>query len=234
MNINEILVNVLTYGGGATAFAYLIFRYLGQKWIESKFAAQLELQRQEHAKELHELKKRLDAELSRIVKLQDREFTVVAEAWDLLQDALSHVGALVSFLQQYPDLSRLSDDRLDEVLEGSRFTNVHRQEVRDAEDRNHRYQQLVFWYNLHDAKLVWQKYRSYIRKNSVFLRQELGDSFEKINGIMWDALVSREIGHETNESEMWVQASQKMRNDLEPLLNELRIEVRKILRGPYN
>ena len=229
--VGDILVGLLVYGGGPTAIAYMTFRFLGQKWIESKFAAQLEVERHEHAKELQELKKKLDSELSRIVKLQDREFTVLTEAWDLLQDALGQVGALVAFIRQYPDLSRLSPERLDEFLEGSRLTKVHQQEVREAQDRNRHYQDLSFWYELHEARAAWLKYRSYINKNSIFLRPELSNTFERINGIMWDALVAREVGQEANDPKMWIEASKKMRTEVEPLLNELRNEVRVILRG---
>ena len=229
--VGDILVGLLVYGGGPTAIAYVVFRFLGVKWIESKFAAQLEAERHRHAKELQELKKRLDSELSRVIKLQDREFAVLTEAWDLLQDALGEVTALVSLFRQYPDLSRLSDERLTEWLAGSRLGDVHRNEVKGAADRNKHYQSLIFWYELHDAKNAWLKYRTYINKNSIFLRPELSDSFQKINGIMWDALVSREVGQEANDTKFWVEASQKMRNEITPLIEDLRKQVRELLRG---
>lgn len=229
--VGDVLVGLLVYGGGPTAIAYLVFRFLGEKWIESKFAAQLEADRHEHAKELQELKKKLNSELSRIVKLQDREFTVLTEAWDLLQDALGEVSVLVSLFRQYPEVSRLTPERLTEFLASSRLSEVHREEVRTATDKNKRYQDLIFWYELHDAKNAWSKYRSYINKNSIFLRAELSDSFQQINGIMWDALVSREVGQEVNDVKFWVEASRKMREQSEPLLNELRSKVRLLLRG---
>lgn len=230
-SVGDILVGLLIYGGGPTAIAYAVFRFLGERWIESKFAAQLEAERHEHAKELQELKKKLDSELSRTVKLQDREFAVLAEAWDLLQDAFGEVGALLALFRQYPDLSRLNSQRLNEVLADSRLSDVHREEVRNAQDKNKQYQDLIFWYDLHDAKKAWSKYRSYINKNNIFLRAELSDTFQKINGIMWDALVSREVGQQANDMKFWVEASQKMRSQIEPLIEELRTTVRKLLRG---
>ena len=35
--IYKFLGQVIVYGGGAAAFAYLIFQYLGKSWIENKF-----------------------------------------------------------------------------------------------------------------------------------------------------------------------------------------------------
>lgn len=230
-NVGDILVGLLVYGGGPTVIAYAVFRFLGEKWIESKFAVQLEAERHEHAKELQELKKNLDSQLSRIVKLQDREFTVLTEAWGLLQNALGEISALVSLFRQYPELSRLRPDRLTEFLSTSRLTAVHRDEVQNAEDKNKHYQDLIFWYDLHDAKNTWLKYRSYINKNSIFLRPELSDAFQKINGIMWDALVSREVGQEANDVKFWVEASRTMRDQMEPLSKELHSKVRNLLRG---
>jgi len=228
-SLGDFLVSLLIYGGGPTVIAYVMFRFLGEKWIENKFAKQLEAERHQHAKELHELKKRLDSELSRIVKLQDREFSVLTEAWDLLQDALGEVSALLSMFRQYPDLSRLTDARLEEFLKNSRLSEVHRYEVKSAPDRNKHYQQLIFWYDLHDAKKAWLKYRQFINKNSIFLRAELNEPFQKVNGLMWDALVSREVGEEASDMKMWMEGSQKLRTESGPLVEELREKVRAIL-----
>ncbi|HKB58780.1 MAG TPA: hypothetical protein VKC56_01920 [Gallionellaceae bacterium] len=229
--IGEVLTGLLVYGGGPTAVAYLVFRFLAERWIESKFAAQLETERHEHQKELQELKKKLDSELSKIIKLQDREFSVLGEAWGLLHDALGKLNAIVAMFQEFPDLSRLTDEQLRGVLGSSKLSDAHQEEVRVAQDRNKRYQELLFWYDLHSAKTAWSRYRDYINKNDIFLRSELSDSFKKINGLMWNALVSRQVGQEANDVKFWVEASQTTHDEIQPLLDELRNKVRKLLRG---
>jgi hypothetical protein len=226
----DVLVGLLVYGGGPTAIAYVVFRFLGEKWIESKFAAELEIERHAHAKELQELKKKLDSELSRIVKLQDREFTVLADAWDLLQDALDHVINLVALFRQYPDLSRLNTPRLTEFLENSQLSAVHKAEVLCAEDKNKHYQELIFWYDLNTANRACWKYRSYISKNSIFLRPELSDLFERIDGVIRNAVISREVGEESGDKKFWVQEARNMHEDIRPLLADLRAKVREVLR----
>ena len=43
--ITKIIGEVVIYGGGSAAIAYGIFRFLGQKWLENKFAQNLVLSR---------------------------------------------------------------------------------------------------------------------------------------------------------------------------------------------
>jgi len=38
----KLIGNIVIYGGGAVAIAYVLFIFLGKKWIENKFATQLE------------------------------------------------------------------------------------------------------------------------------------------------------------------------------------------------
>ena len=228
--IGDLLSTVFAIGVVPTGVAWVLFRYLGQKWLENKFAAQLEKEKHEHAKELQELKKKLDAQLSRINKLQDREFEVLRDAWDFLQDAEGHISSLLSIMRSYQDLAKLSPERFEEFLAGSRLSAVHRQEVRDAADRTKHYQDLIFWYDLHDAKRAYWKYRALITKNSIFLRSEVSELFEKIAVVLWDGLISREVGEESKDVKFWIEASRAMRNKLDPLREELQETVRKALR----
>lgn len=230
-SIGDYLTALLVFGGGPVAISYGIFRYLTKKWIESKFAAQLEFERHEHSKELQELKKKLDSQLSRAIKVQDREFEVLRDAWDYLQDAESHASALLSTVQSHPDLSKLNAARFNEFLANSRLSSAHQTEVRDAPDPTDHYRKLIFWYDLHDAKQAYVKYRSHVTKNTIFLRTELCILFEKMSSVIWDGLISREIGEESHDVKFWIEASRKMRDNLNPLKEELQEAVRQILWG---
>ena len=229
IQVSNFLWSMVAYGGGASVLAYLIFRFLGEKWIEAKFAAQLDVERHAHAKELQDLKKRIDAELSRTIKLQDREFAVLPEAWGLLHVALDHAAAIVSTYRGYTVLSSLSPERMEEVLVASPLSAAHKAELRQAPDKDKYYRDIMFWYELHDAKKSGMAFRAYIIQNSVFLRPELRDVFVKINGIMWDALISRQMGQESNDQRFWIEASRKFRDEVEPLVKELEMKVQGVL-----
>lgn len=120
---------VVLYGGGSATVAYFLFRHLGQRWIEAKFAERLEAFKHEQAKELQRLKVEVESLLSGALKIQDREFTVLPEAWHKLNEAYSLTAWVVSPIQQYPDVSRMADDELEEFLATSELLETQRARV---------------------------------------------------------------------------------------------------------
>ena len=54
--ILKFIGRAVTYGGGGAVVAFLLFRFLGSKWIESKFAESLEAYKHAQAKELEAVK----------------------------------------------------------------------------------------------------------------------------------------------------------------------------------
>jgi hypothetical protein len=99
------LAKILAYGGGAAAVSYLLFQWLGKKWIENKFSERLEQLRHQQALELQRLRVEIDAMLSGALKLQEKEFSVLPEAWEKLNDAHGLVSWLVSPVQQFATLT---------------------------------------------------------------------------------------------------------------------------------
>jgi len=47
---------VIAYGGAAAGVAFAVFRFLGQKWIDGKFAERLEVYKHQQQRELEQLK----------------------------------------------------------------------------------------------------------------------------------------------------------------------------------
>jgi len=71
---------VVLWLGGATVTAFAAFKFLASKWIENKFATQLEAHKHEPAKELEELRHRINSAFSRLTKIHEKEFEVLPEA----------------------------------------------------------------------------------------------------------------------------------------------------------
>jgi hypothetical protein len=230
-NAGELLMQLLVYGGGPVVIAFLTFKFLGEKWIDSKFAAQLKATDHANDIKLKELQREIDTQLSRVVKIQDREFQVLPKVWELLQDALDHLGLLVATARQWPELSNMSVARFNEFVDASPLTPVHKDELRQksAADRNQHYHDLMFWYELTAANNACVAYRDHVKRNSIFLRQELRETFLKIDVVMWEALLSRRIGQEAQDTKLWVGASQMMQSRIAPLVTELEGKVQALL-----
>ena len=108
-----IISDVLKYGGGGAIVAYLLFKYLGGKWIEDKFAQRLETYKHEQAKELQRLRIEIDSMLSGVLKIQEKEFETLPEAWLKLDEAFGKFQTLFSPIQQYPDVDRMNTAKLE-------------------------------------------------------------------------------------------------------------------------
>ena len=106
---------------GAVGLAFFLFRYLGKSWIESKFSERLE-----------HLRVEIDSRLSGVLKIQEKEFETLPEAWSKLDEAYGHVTALVSPLQQYPNLDGMTPARLNEFLDESELFGTQKDEIRQS------------------------------------------------------------------------------------------------------
>ena len=94
------------------AAAWLLFRYLGDKWLSGKFDERLEAFKSAQQQEIERLKLRINTAFDWTVKLQGREFEVLAEIWEKLADAFNAILALISPMQSYPNLDRMKTQEL--------------------------------------------------------------------------------------------------------------------------
>ena len=111
---------------------WYLFRYLGKSWIESKFSERLEQFKHQQAIEIQRLRVKIDSTLSGVLKIQEKEFETLPEAWSKLDEAYGHVTALVSPLQQYPNLDGMTPARLNEFLDESELFGTQKDEIRQS------------------------------------------------------------------------------------------------------
>ena len=197
--ILKFLLQMLAYGGGSAAVAYLLFQWLGKTWIENKFAQRLDQLRHQQSLELQRLRVEIDAMLSGALKLQEREFSVLPEAWIKLDEAHGLVSWLVSPAQQYADVNGMNSAQLEEFFVGANFTESQKQEVRNAQDKGRAYQDIAFLHRLHRVKTAFSDLQTYVARNGIFLPTDLEAKFSKIAELLWSAVVSKEVGHEAKD-----------------------------------
>lgn len=227
----KFLLQMLAYGGGSTAVAYLLFQWLGKTWIENKFAQRLDQLRHQHALEIQRLRVEIDAMLSGALKLQEKEFSVLPEAWAKLDEAHGLVRWLVSPMQQYPNVDRMNGEQLEEFLSGTEFPESQKNEVRNARDKGRTYQDIIFWHRLHKVKGAFAELQTHIARNGIFLPTELEERFSKISEILWAAVISKEVGYEARDWKMQNEGWMKIREETEPLYKEIKVEIQSRLQS---
>jgi len=100
----------------AAATAYAAFRYLGQKWLDARFAERLEKFKYAQSQEIERLRYRINALMDRTAKLHQHEFEVLPEVWDKLGIAFETTAHFTSRVFQYPALDAMGEAQLSEFL----------------------------------------------------------------------------------------------------------------------
>jgi inorganic triphosphatase YgiF len=216
---------MVAYGGGSAAVAYFLFQWLGKTWIENKFAQRLDQLRHQQALELQRLRVEIDAMLSGALKLQEKEFSVLPEAWAKLDEAHGLVSWLVAPYQQYADVNRMNSIQLDEFLAGTDFYESQKQDIRNATDKNKTFQDISFWHRLNKVKNAFSELQTYVARNGIFLPPALELKFRTIAEMLWSAVISKEVGHEAKDWKMQREGWEKIKAEAEPLYLDIKTNI---------
>jgi hypothetical protein len=190
------LGTVVAVGGGAAAIAFLLFRFLGEKWINAKFEQRLAAYKHAQQEELERLKFKINALMDRTTKLHQREFDVIPEAWAALFNADVAVRSFASPFQEYPDVGRMTEARLEEFLKSTPLTDWQKDELRAARDKHKNYVDAIYWHNAAQAKNTYREFSTYFKKNGIFIPEPLKSKFAEISDMLWDAIVEHEANTE--------------------------------------
>ena len=227
---------VVLYGGGSAAVAYLLFQYLGKGWIDARFAERLEAFKHEQAKELQRMKIEVESVLSGALKLQEREFTILPEAWQKLDEAYSLTGWVVAPMQQYPRLSKMDDDELEEFLKSSELLESQKIKVRSARqpERDKLYQSQIFWHRIGRATSAVSNLQTYVASHGLFLPPTLKAQFSEMLPILFSALSFKEVGHEAEDWKLQSKGWEELQANGKPLHASIEsaIETRLHSHGP--
>lgn len=215
--IINFLGRVILYGGTSAGVAYLLFKNLGEKWIDSKFAKSLEDHKHNQSVEIQRLRIEIDSMLNGVIKIQEKEFEVLPLAWEKMNDALGQLSALVAPFQQYPDVQRMTVQELDELLLKTEFEDSEKDRIRHSLDKADAYQKAIFWRRLNKVRSLCADFHNFILRNSIFLPSHLKSLFTEISELLWSAMLDKQIGYEASDWKMQNEGWTKVKEKIEPL-----------------
>ena len=173
----KLLGEVVASGGGGAVIAYLIFQYLGKSWIDTRFAQRLEAFRHEQAREIEHLRMQIESMLSGTLRLQEKEFETLPEAWRLLDIARGQVASLLSPLQRYPNLDQMSSPQLEEFFVDSELLESQKEELRASSRKLDTYQEQIFWHRLSSVKLACSDLHNFVARNAIFIPEPVSETY---------------------------------------------------------
>lgn len=228
-NVGSWLAQLFLVGGSSTVIAYGVFRWLGSKWIETKFARQLESARHDNAKELEQLKVQLDSSLKNRLRLEEKRFQAILAIWTALKDAQGKLLISISPLKQYPSILGLRPDKQQALLRELGLTEWQTSEVLEASDRQKALQKVIDRCRFNDAAMEFNKLDQVTRAHELFFEPALFTKIRDVCDKMHSSLVSRELAISEDDHAMGREAWMEYSKECVPLISELVAELRSLL-----
>jgi hypothetical protein len=220
----------LTALSGAVIFGALFgaIKWFGESWMASKFSERLEAFKYAQQREIEQLKFQINASMDRAVKLHQREFETLPEAWSTLVTAFSSVRAFTAAFQSYADVGRMRDAEINEFLADSGLSTAQQDDIRNSADRNKAYQEAIFWQRLNKVQDDFRTHHLFLLKNAIFMPSAIKAKFTAFGDLAWDALMERKISQEMKD---WRERSkiEKLEKLGDALLLELETDIQKRL-----
>jgi hypothetical protein len=163
-----------------------------EKWLDQRFEERLASLQHEHDKQVRRVQSQIDRELDRSVRLNEKEFDVLAKAWELAYVAYWRAIAVTSRLQQKIDFSAMSSSAQRELIdENTDLSATAKAEVLNAEtaeERTQRFHKHMTWVGYHNTTESRIEAVNFVEKNSLFLRRELKNLFIELDQFLDRAL----------------------------------------------
>ncbi len=217
-----IVGKIVLWGGGLSLVVYQVFKRLASRWLDAKFDKRLQDLKHQHGKEIEQLRFKISALLDRTTKLHQREFEVLPEAWSKLNDGYWEVRVLVASVQSDPDINGMPEPLQEEFISTCELSEWQKAEVREAEDKNKRYQKYIVWHYLGKAEDKIRDTHICLRKNGIFLSDDIRAKFAEIDDLIWKVFRDHRMNveHELERPERKL-IDQFLRDDGDKLMKEL-------------
>lgn len=217
INITEI-VKYLTPSAVLVGIAYFFRDTYLPKWIESKFAVQLENHRN-----------KLNKEFNKAVKLHDKEFEIISEAWFLLHSTYMNIADAIRPIKEHIPLRGLLPEQIKIKINTYPFyTEEIGDHVAQSDNPDDTLSLFLFRYEVMLANNSLVNCINYVDKHSVFMPNKLKMLFDKINSHLRDVRYSYEFAKEDKEIDIGeLKRIRKLfKNEITSLQNEIRAQIR--------
>lgn len=224
----EFLGRVFVYGVPSVGIVWLIFQKAVDRWVDAHFSKRQKLFEHDQAKELQRLKVKIDTVIQGTLRLQEREFKLLPEAWEKISEAFGLVIWLTSPFQQFPSIEYLTVLELDEYLENTDCFETQKQKIRDANwrDRNKILQVIEVRKRSVQANKAVSDADRFIKNNGVFLPLEILERMIDLKDKTWNCLVAHQVGSEAKEFKMINEGWKKLKDEGEPLHKSIELAIR--------
>lgn len=232
MDLNwEVIFNFLGAAGVGATTALGAFRYFGKSWLDSKFAERLASFKHKQEIEIQRMRIEIDSTLSGVLRIQEKEFETLTETWSKLEEAFSWVANLVTPIQMYADLNRMTVDELQEFFEQTELTKTQIQKIKTSKDKLKIYIDEIYWHRLNKVDSYLSNYNICVARYGIFFTDEMHEKFTAIGKQLRAAVADHSAAIEDKDHKARGEAWKKFQENTTPLLREIEANIRGRLRS---
>ena len=175
---------VVVLGGGSVAVGFALFKFLGEKWLDGKFAERLQTLKAAQDEQLRHVQSFIDREIHRARTLYDREFETLSEAWKLF--CASYNNGLATGTDMYPQLLRYSKAELSDFLDTTAMRSFEKEEMLsiNAECWTEHFRRWSNLKRLQGYKNVRRTFADFLSANAIFWSPGIKEKFVGLDGLI--------------------------------------------------
>lgn len=230
MDIFELIIAVVTAGGGGALITFLGIRSFGDAWLNSKFEEKLEAFRHDRAKELERFKFEIDSAFKARDRIQEKQFEGCMSIWASLKDAQSKLLVSINMLQQYPNIRWMTDHKREEFLQEFDFPKSTLDEILSSDDPQAVFTKIISRQRFIEAAEEFSKFDRVTRTYELFFDQTTFGLIRDVTDAMHEVMLDKEMyldGHKESGRAAWTQYQYKCVPAIKALVSKFQ-EILKI------
>ena len=226
-NLEDLFWSIVGAGGGGGLIAYLLFKKLGESWLDAKFSEKLEAFRHDKAKELERLRADIDGSLRAKVRHQEKEFLVLSECWSLMNVAYGSAHSFVSVFQQYEDISQMTADLRREYVDKMDILPAQKNEILTDANPTNEYIRIAGMIQNNAANKAIVEFNNCVYRDEIFLDEEISDEFKSIIRSLQSAVLNKQLARENQIHALGTEAWKELQDQCHPKIAEVARKLRE-------
>jgi hypothetical protein len=125
------------------------------------------------------------------MKLHEKEYIVLPEAWFLIKIAFRKTQAAISGMAWPPDVDSMSPKQLASFLEEIGMKDWEIEKFEKSEDKPKYHLEWLYRQKFNEADLAWRKCHDYTEGHGIFMHPPICVKLRNLNQMIWDAQYER-------------------------------------------
>jgi hypothetical protein len=170
------------------ALSFALFKFFGERWLSSKFDERMATFKHEQQKELERIKFEINSLMDRRLKLYQREFDILPEAWEKLFRAFALTESVLSKIKTHPNLDKMQHPQLDNFLGKTDLEDWQKDEIRSCVDKTGLYAEYSNLKQISKASDACFDSVMLLKTKGLFIENDLKDEFDAASKLISDSL----------------------------------------------